>query len=119
MFSIVLPMIYWSALPMHWTIVYRVCYPPSHLSILIYSTQHLLLGYDLCSAYDTTVPAKGKCLVKTDLSIAIPLNTYARIAPRSGLAVKNFIDTGAGVVDYDYRGPVGEFKAELVALLST
>jgi hypothetical protein len=36
------------------------------------------------------------------------LNTYARIAPRSGLAVKNFIDTGAGVVDYDYRGPVGK-----------
>jgi len=24
-----------------------------------------------------------------------------------GLAVKNFIDTGAGVVDYDYRGNVG------------
>lgn len=29
------------------------------------------------------------------------------VAPRSGLAVKNFIDTGAGVVDYDYRGNVG------------
>lgn len=29
-----------------------------------------------------------------------------RIAPRSGLAVKNFIDTGAGVVDADYRGQV-------------
>jgi dUTP pyrophosphatase len=28
-------------------------------------------------------------------------------APRSGLAVKNFIDVGAGVVDYDYRGNVG------------
>jgi dUTP pyrophosphatase len=29
-----------------------------------------------------------------------------RIAPRSGLASKNFIDTGAGVIDADYRGPV-------------
>ena len=29
------------------------------------------------------------------------------LAPRSGLAVKNFIDVGAGVVDYDYRGNVG------------
>lgn len=28
-------------------------------------------------------------------------------APRSGLALKNFIDTGAGVIDYDYRGNVG------------
>ena len=42
-----------------------------------------------------------------DLSIACPPNTYARIAPRSGLAVKKFIDVGAGVVDADYRGPVG------------
>ena len=64
-------------------------------------------GFDLSSAYDCVVPARGKALVKTDLAIAIPQNTYARIAPRSGLAWKNFIDTGAGVVDYDYRGNVG------------
>ena len=32
--------------------------------------------------------------------------TDGRIAPRSGLAVKNFIDTGAGVIDADYRGEV-------------
>lgn len=64
-------------------------------------------GFDLASAYDTTVPARGRAVVKTGLAIAIPENTYARIAPRSGLAVKKFIDTGAGVVDYDYRGEVG------------
>jgi dUTP pyrophosphatase len=64
-------------------------------------------GFDLSSAYDTIVPARGKALIKTDIAIAIPQFTYARIAPRSGLAVKNFIDTGAGVVDYDYRGNVG------------
>jgi dUTP pyrophosphatase len=61
----------------------------------------------LASAYDVIVPARGKAIVKTGLAIAIPENTYARIAPRSGLAVKKFIDTGAGVVDYDYRGEVG------------
>lgn len=32
--------------------------------------------------------------------------TDGRIAPRSGLASKHFIDTGAGVIDADYRGPV-------------
>lgn len=32
--------------------------------------------------------------------------TDGRIAPRSGLASKNFIDTGAGVIDADYRGQV-------------
>ena len=30
----------------------------------------------------------------------------ATAAPRSGLAWKNFIDTGAGVIDADYRGEV-------------
>lgn len=29
-----------------------------------------------------------------------------RVAPRSGLASKHFIDTGAGVIDADYRGEV-------------
>ncbi|CAA7393670.1 unnamed protein product [Spirodela intermedia] len=64
-------------------------------------------GYDLSSAVDMKVPGRGKALVPTDLSISIPQGTYARIAPRSGLAWKHSIDVGAGVVDADYRGPVG------------
>lgn len=54
-----------------------------------------------------TIPAQSKAVVPTDISIAVPEGTYGRVAPRSGLAVKHFIDTGAGVIDYDYRGPVG------------
>ena len=64
-------------------------------------------GYDLCAAQDCTIPASGKGLVKTGLSISFPPGLYARIAPRSGLALKRFIDVGAGVVDADYRGEVG------------
>ncbi|MED6204432.1 hypothetical protein PIB30_117365 [Stylosanthes scabra] len=67
----------------------------------------LSAGYDLSSAVETKVPARGKVLVATDLSISIPEGTYARIAPRSGLALKHSIDVGAGVIDADYRGPVG------------
>ena len=112
----------------------------------------LAAGYDLSSAYDLVVPARGKALVKTDLEMAIPEGCYGRVgeggaipcapprraapcapprrpaahhnllcrglrshasclswcaAPRSGLAWKNFIDTGAGVIDADYRGNVG------------
>jgi len=66
----------------------------------------LAAGYDLSSATSCVVPARGKALVPTDLSIAIPEGTYARIAPRSGLAWKHSIDVGAGVIDADYRGPV-------------
>ena len=64
-------------------------------------------GYDLCASQDCTIPAGGKGLVKTGLSISFPTGLYARIAPRSGLALKKFIDVGAGVVDSDYRGEVG------------
>ena len=64
-------------------------------------------GYDIASAEDTVVPAKGKAVIKTGISIAIPEGCYGRIAPRSGLTVKKFIDVGAGVIDADYRGEVG------------
>jgi dUTP pyrophosphatase len=64
-------------------------------------------GLDLSSAVDLVIPVGGRALVKTDLSIACPAGTYARIAPRSGLALKKGIDVGAGVIDADYRGPVG------------
>jgi dUTP pyrophosphatase len=63
-------------------------------------------GYDLYSAKETVIPAKGKALVDTGLAIAVPEGTYGRVAPRSGLASKHFIDTGAGVIDADYRGEV-------------
>lgn len=64
-------------------------------------------GYDLYSAYDYTVPPMEKAIVKTDIQIALPSGCYGRIAPRSGLAAKYFIDVGAGVIDEDYRGNVG------------
>lgn len=63
-------------------------------------------GYDVYASKEAVVPARGKALVDTDISIAVPAGTYGRIAPRSGLASKHSIDTGAGVIDADYRGPV-------------
>ncbi|XP_003784386.2 deoxyuridine 5'-triphosphate nucleotidohydrolase, mitochondrial isoform X1 [Otolemur garnettii] len=64
-------------------------------------------GYDLYSAYDYTIPPMEKAIVKTDIQIALPSGCYGRVAPRSGLAAKHFIDVGAGVIDEDYRGNVG------------
>ncbi|KAG1773911.1 dUTPase-like protein [Suillus occidentalis] len=66
----------------------------------------LAAGYDLYSAEKKVIPAHGKALVDTQLSIAVPAGTYGRVAPRSGLASKFMIDTGAGVIDADYRGVV-------------
>ncbi|WVQ62066.1 hypothetical protein V866_006721 [Kwoniella sp. B9012] len=63
-------------------------------------------GLDLYSAESKIVPARGKALIDLQLSIAVPNGHYGRIAPRSGLASKHSIQTGAGVIDADYRGPV-------------
>jgi dUTP pyrophosphatase len=63
-------------------------------------------GYDLASAIDTVVPARGKVQVPTDLCFLFPEGTYGRIAPRSGLAWRHHIDVGAGVIDHDFRGNV-------------
>ena len=62
----------------------------------------------ICFCQETEIPARGKGLVKTDIQIKVPRGTYGRIAPRSGLSWKHHIDIGAGVVDEDYRGNVGE-----------
>uniref|UniRef100_A0AC35TGF9 Deoxyuridine 5'-triphosphate nucleotidohydrolase n=1 Tax=Rhabditophanes sp. KR3021 TaxID=114890 RepID=A0AC35TGF9_9BILA len=61
-------------------------------------------GADLCAAEATIVPANGKACISTGLKVAIPYGYYGRVAPRSGLAAKKFLDVGAGVVDSDYRG---------------
>ena len=63
-------------------------------------------GFDLASVEDVVVPARERAAVRTGLRIAVPEGTYGRIAPRSSLALKHFVDVGAGVVDADYRGEV-------------
>ena len=45
-------------------------------------------------------------MIGTGIVIALPQGTYARIAPRSGLAFRYGITTNAGVIDTDYRGEV-------------
>ncbi|KAA8608430.1 hypothetical protein AL036_07125 [Salipiger aestuarii] len=52
-----------------------------------------------------------RAMVPLGISIALPPETYGRIGPRSGLAVRHCIDTAAGIVDLDYRG---ELHAVLV-----
>lgn len=64
-------------------------------------------GYDLFAADDIIVQARGRTLVPTGISIEIPRGYYGRVAPRSGLALNFGLDVGAGVIDSDYRGPVG------------
>jgi dUTP diphosphatase len=64
-------------------------------------------GYDLYATEDYTLQPLERKLFKTGIAMAIASGLYGRIAPRSGLAYKNGIDTMAGVIDEDYRGDVG------------
>ena len=64
-------------------------------------------GYDISAACSCVIPSKGKGVVQTGLAISLPSGVYARIAPRSGFAVKKFIDVCAGVIDSDYRAQIG------------
>nr|QQD36927.1 dUTPase [Pacific black duck aviadenovirus] len=65
------------------------------------------VGFDLHSAHSVVLQPHSNTVVYTDLSIIFPPGCYGRIAPRSGLAAKNFIDVGAGVIDPDFRGNIG------------
>jgi dUTP pyrophosphatase len=63
-------------------------------------------GFDLYSAEDVVISPGNRAKVNVGIRIAVPEGCYGRIAPRSGLAYKHFIDVGAGVIDSDYRGDV-------------
>ncbi len=62
-------------------------------------------AYDIYADDDIIIESQFRKLVSTGISIEIPSNVYAQLAPRSSLAVKE-IDVGAGVIDSDYRGEV-------------
>ena len=64
------------------------------------------IGYDLFADldHDATIYPGQTAIIPTGIHIQTPAGTYARIAPRSGLTVKNDLNTLAGVIDPDYRG---------------
>ena len=63
-------------------------------------------GLDLFSAESKTIKGRECARIKTDIAIKLPVGTYGRIAPRSGLAANYFIGIGAGVIDEDYVGNI-------------
>lgn len=65
---------------------------------------HASAGLDLYSIEDISIGPKQRILARTGLAVAVPEGFYGRVAPRSGLAVKNGLDVLAGVIDSDYRG---------------
>lgn len=63
-------------------------------------------GADLHALDAVAIEPGARAVIKTGIAISVPRGFYARVAPRSGLAVKQGIDTLAGVVDTGYQGDV-------------
>ena len=62
------------------------------------------VGYDLYSNCDGVIEGGNRGLISTGIVVSLPPGVYGRVAPRSGLAMKNGIQVGAGVIDPDYTG---------------
>lgn len=62
-------------------------------------------GFDLSSVEDVVIGGGEWKLVSTGLGITVPVGTYGRIAPRSGVSTKG-ISINAGVIDRGYKGVV-------------
>lgn len=73
----------------------------------------LSAGYDLCCDQAVRIAPKTRLLVPTNIGVILPPGTYGRIAPRSGLAYNYGIDVMAGVIDGDYRKPIGVILVNL------
>jgi dUTP pyrophosphatase len=64
------------------------------------------VGYDLTSVEQVTIEPHRWAMIPTGITIRMPEGVYGRVAPRSGLALKNGIHVGAGVIDPDYTGEI-------------
>ena len=63
-------------------------------------------GYDLYALEDIAIPANGSAGVATGIAVELPSFVVGFVKPRSGLSFKHDIETGAGVIDSNYRGEV-------------
>jgi dUTP pyrophosphatase len=61
-------------------------------------------GLDLYSPIDICVLPHTRSLIKLDISISLPPQTYGHIVTRSGLAFKHGIHIETCVVDEDFTG---------------
>lgn len=65
-------------------------------------------GLDLYALEDCYIG--NSAAVRTGIMVDVPDGLYGKVEARSGTSFKNDIETGAGVIDSDYRG---ELKVKL------
>ena len=78
----------------------------SQQAIIPTKGSRMAAGHDIYAVKNGTIPAQRQILVETGISIGLPKGTYGRLAARSGMASKQGITVGGGVIDADYTGEV-------------
>lgn len=63
-------------------------------------------GFDLCSAEDCIISARGSKIVSTGIQMQIAPGHFGKIEGRSGLGFKHLIMPFGGIIDSDYRGEI-------------
>lgn len=63
-------------------------------------------GVDVFAYDGGLIRTNSRRIFDTGISVACPRDCYVRVAPRSGLAVRQGLDVLAGVIDSGYRGKV-------------
>ncbi len=63
-------------------------------------------GYDLYIAHDLILEPHSSDMARTDVGVELPSYTVGQVWPRSGLSVDHSIETGAGIIDSNYRGSI-------------
>jgi dUTP pyrophosphatase len=61
-------------------------------------------GADIRSNEEKLIKPKDSATITTGIAVEIPRGFVGLVWPRSGLAAKNGIETGAGVIDPDFSG---------------
>ena len=61
----------------------------------------LVAGYDIYALKNVTILAERPMLVETGKAIGLPKGTYGRLAARRGMASKQGIAVGGGIIDAD------------------
>ncbi|RYR09881.1 hypothetical protein Ahy_B05g078309 isoform A [Arachis hypogaea] len=98
-----------SILSEHTTLSFPQCKEALRQRLLPSRASPLSAGYDLSRYLSLKIPARGKALVATDISISIPEGTDFFVFGFLGLPLKHWIDVGAGVIDDDLKSSFAYF----------
>lgn len=82
------------------------------MSIKVFATKELKKAHPTDAAFDieadefTSIEPDCRALISTGLKMMIPMGYCGILKSRSGLAVKQGVEVGAGVIDNEYRGEI-------------